>query len=146
MSDFSKRFFRYNRPMLEPTPTSSEPLIPAHAGLALAAMILGAICIPLAAYLGVQCLAVSLPVFGLWFFLPVVVLAIVLGMLGARSAHGVAGAALGVAALLICLSFILIDRAYGPEMRAQSKAASPNPAAQKLDQLLKMTGNPTSKP
>jgi len=132
--------------MLDPMPPSSEPLIPAHAGLAMAAMMLGALCIPLAAYLGIQCLAISLPVFGLWFFLPVVVLAIVLGMFGARSAHGVAGAALGVVALLICLSFILIDRAYGPEIRAQLKAAPPNPAVQNLDQLLKMKGNPATKP
>lgn len=132
--------------MNEPTPTSTEPLIPTQTGLAYAAIILGAICIPIAAYLGIQSLAVSLPIFGLWFFLPVVVLAIVLGMLGARSAHGVAGAMLGVAALLICLSFIVIDRAYGPEIRSQSKINSPNPAAQKLDQLLKMSGNSASKP
>lgn len=132
--------------MIEPTPTSTEPSIPTHTGLAYAAIILGAICIPIAAYLGIQSLAVSLPIFGLWFFLPVVVLAIVLGMLGARSAHGVAGAMLGVAALLICLSFIVIDRAYGPEIRSQSKINSPNPAAQKLDQLLKMSGNSASQP
>ena len=128
--------------MPETISTSAEPLIPAHAGLGLAAMILGALCIPVAVYLGVQSLAVALPVFGIWFFLPVVIAAIVIGMLGARSAHGVAGAVLGVAALLVCLSFILVDRAYGPEIRAQSKVISTPSAAQKLDQLLKMSGKP----
>ena len=135
--------------MPETIPASVEPLIPAHARIGLAAMILGALCIPVAVYLGIQSLAVSLPVFGIWFFLPVVIVAIVIGMLGARSAQGVAGALLGVAALLVCLSFILVDRVYGPEIRAQSKVLStpstPS-AAQKLDQLLKMSGNPVAKP
>jgi hypothetical protein len=125
-----------------PATLPSDAPIPAQAGLGWAAMVLGAVCIPVAAYLGVQCLAVSLPVFGIWFFLPVVVLAIVLGMVAARTPQGVAGAALGVGALVVCLSFVLVDRIYGPSIREQIKNASaPTPAALKLDQLLKLTGN-----
>ena len=96
-------------------------------------------------------MAVSLPVFGLWFFLPVIVLAIVLGMLSSRTAHGVAGAALGVAALLICLCFTLADRMYGAEIRAQLKPPAQAVPGLKLDQLLKMKPSggiefPTTKP
>ena len=127
--------------MTDPSALSPETPIPSQAGLGWAAMLLGATCIPAAAYLGVQALSVSLPVFGLWFFLPVVVMAIALGMLGSRTSQGVAGAALGVAALLLCLSFVVVDRMYGAEIRAQTKVASPAPPpAFNFEQLLKMQG------
>ena len=104
----------------------------------------------MAVYLGVQCFAVSLPVFGLWFFLPVVVFAIVLGMLASRTSQGVAGATLGVAALLICLCFTLADRLYGSDIRAQLKPTTPAASGLKLDQLLKMKPGgfdfPTTRP
>lgn len=126
-----------------PAALPADAPIPAQAGLGWAAMVLGALCIPVSAYLGIHCLAVALPVFGIWFFLPVVVLAIVLGMVAARSPQGVAGATLGVGALLVCLSFVLVDRMYGSTIREQIKNASgPPPAALKLDQLLKLTANP----
>lgn len=101
-----------------PTDSTDTP-IPSHAGLAWAALILGALSVPLTAYLGVQSLAVSLPVFGLWFFLPIIVLAIILGIFASRAPHGVAGAALAVVALLLCLTFVVVDRSYGPQIRAQ---------------------------
>jgi hypothetical protein len=127
--------------MPETAPVESP--IPVHAGLGLAALVLGGVSIPVAAFLGVHCLVVSLPVFGLWFFLPVIVMAIALGMLAARSAQGVAGATLGVAALVLCVSFVLIDRSYGADIRAQLRPASaPSPSIMKLDQLMKMTGLP----
>jgi hypothetical protein len=117
--------------------------IPSHAGLGWAALILGALCIPITAYLGVHSLAVSLPVFGLWFFLPVILLAIVLGIIASRSAHGVAGAALGVAALVLCLTFVIVDRWYGPDVRAQVRAPSV-PAGPPIDlqKLLKLSEPP----
>ena len=124
------------------TPPPLDPPIPTQTGLGLAALILGALCVPLAAYLGVHSLAVSLPVFGIWFFLPVVVLAIALGMLSSQHHRGVAGAALGVAALLVCLSFVAVDRMYGPGIRQQ---LAPSPAAQpglRMEDILKLTGPP----
>jgi hypothetical protein len=129
-----------------PEPQADETTIPTHPGLALAALILGALCVPVAAYVGVQSLAVSLPVFGVWFFLPVVVLAIGLGMFAAHDARGVAGAALGVAALLVCLTFVLVDRLYGPEIRAQLRAAAAAPATPpiNLEQLMKVGGAPAA--
>ena len=122
-------------------PSPPDAPIPTQTGLGLAAVVLGALCLPVSAYLGVQCLSVSLPVFGLWFFLPVVVLAIVLGMLAARTPQGIAGATLGVAALLMCLSFTLVERMYGSEIRAQVRSESPPPASLKAEQLMKLMGN-----
>jgi hypothetical protein len=128
--------------MPDPTnPPSLDAPIPTQTGLGLAAVVLGAICLPVSAYLGVQCLSISLPVFGLWFFLPVVVLAIVLGMLAARTPQGIAGAVLGVAALLTCLSFTLVERMYGPEIRAQIRSESAAPPSLKAEQLMKLMGN-----
>ena len=127
---------------------SDESTIPAHAGLGLAAVILGAVCLPLVAYVGMKSFVVALPVFGLWFFLPVVVLAIVLGMLASRTAKGIAGATLGVAALLLCLCFTFADRMYGPQIRAQLKPAQAAPGLN-VDQILKMKpmgGLPTTRP
>jgi hypothetical protein len=133
--------------MPDPSALSPETPIPSQAGLGWAAMLLGATCIPAAAYLGVQSLSVSLPVFGLWFFIPVVVLAIVLGMLGSRTAHGVAGAALGVAALLLCLSFVIVDRLYGAEIRSQNRIVAPSlPPGLNLDQLMKLRSAPGMNP
>ena len=114
-----------------------ETELPVHTGAGLAAVILGAACVPCAVVVGLASLAVSLPTFGVWWFLPVVAVAIMLGMFAARTRTGVAGAALGVAALLICLLFVLVDRSYGPDIRAQLRpptAAAPN---LKLEQLLK---------
>ena len=128
--------------MSDPThPPSPDAPIPTQTGLGLAAVVLGAICLPVSAYLGVQCLSISLPVFGLWFFLPVVVLAILLGMLAARTPQGIAGAILGVAAMLTCLSFTLVERKYGPEIRAQIRVESSAPASLKAEQLMKLMGN-----
>ena len=123
--------------------------IPIQAGLSLAAVILAASCVLLSVYVGVQSLAIQLPAFGIWYFLPVVVLAIVLGMLASRTAQGVAAAALGVVALLICMGFIVADRVYGPDIRAQLKsAAAPQMKLDqmKLEQLLKMSVPPATRP
>src|SRR5258708_24862973 len=111
--------------------------IPLPSGLGLAAVILGALCILLSIYIGVKSFAIQLPAFAVWYFLPVVVLAIVMGMLASRTAQGIAGAALGVVALLICMGFIVGDRMYGPQIRAQLRVTPP-PTAQ-IEQLLKMT-------
>jgi hypothetical protein len=125
---------------------TDEATIPTRSGLGLAALVLGGLCVPVAAYIGVQSLAVSLPVFGVWFFLPVVVIAIALGMFAAHDGRGVAGAALGVAALVVCLSFVLVDRMYGAEIRAQLRAnaapAGATPAGINLEQLMKMANRP----
>src|SRR5438552_2637968 len=111
----------------------SETVVPWRAGLAWAAMILGAMCVPVSAYIGVHSLAVSLPVFGVWFFLPVVGLAILMGIFASGSAQGAAGAALGVAALVLCLTFVVVDRSYGPEIRAQLRAPASDGARVPID-------------
>src|SRR3982074_952146 len=118
-------------------PATSDAPIPVQSGLGLACVILGAVCIPLSVYVGMHSFAIELPAFGVWYLLPIVILTIILGMLASRTAQGIAGATLGVVALLICMAFILADRLYGPDIRAQSRTAPP--AAQvdpmKLQQL-----------
>ena len=118
--------------------------IPTHAGIGLAAVILGTACLPLTAYLGCKSLAVTLPVFGLWFFLPVIAVAIGMGAFAARSAHGVAGAALGVVALVMCLMFVMVERSYGPQIRGQLRGGGASPASQvDIEQLLKLGASAT---
>jgi hypothetical protein len=118
--------------------------IPTHTGIGLAAVILGTACLPLTAYLGCKSLAVSLPVFGLWFFLPVIAIAIGMGAFASRSAQGVAGAALGVAALVMCLTFVVVDRSYGPRIRGQLRGDGASPASQvDIEQLLKLGASAT---
>src|SRR5262249_52330103 len=109
----------------------------------LAAVILGAACVPLTAYLGCKSLAVSLPVFGLWFFLPVIAIAIGMGAFASRSAQGVAGAALGVAALVMGLTFVVVDRSYGPQIRAQLRAGASRASQVDIEQLLKLGASAT---
>jgi hypothetical protein len=122
---------------------SAAGSIPTHAGVGLAALILGTACLPLTAYLGCKSLAVSLPVFGLWFFLPVIAMAIAMGAFASRCAQGVAGAALGVAALMMCLTFVVVERSYGPQIRGQLRGAE-NPASQvDIEQLLKLGASAT---
>src|SRR5947209_2681840 len=106
-------------PQTSSTPLPLVPAIPVQAGVGLAAVILGGLCVPLSVYVGVQSLAAPLPTFGVWYFLPVVVAAIALGMFASRTAGGVAGAVLGVVALVICLGFVVVDRLYGPDLRNQ---------------------------
>jgi hypothetical protein len=119
-----------------------ESPVPIQSGVGLAAMILGALCLPTAACLGVACLTVALPVFGLWFFVPVIAFAIVLGMIASRTAQGVAGAILSIAALILCMMFVLVDRSYGPDIRQQlNHSAAPSSSMMKLDQLFKMSGD-----
>ena len=129
-------------------PVASDS-IPVQSGVGLAAVILGAACVPLSVYVGVQALAVSLPAFGIWYFLPVVVAAIALGMFASRTVTGVAGAILGVAALLICMGFIVTDRLYGPDIRSQvARPAASNglPTGLNPEQLMKaMHGMPTTR-
>jgi hypothetical protein len=123
---------------------SSAASIPAHSGIGLAALVLGTACLPLTAYLGCKSLAVSLPVFGLWFFLPVITISIGMGAFASRSAQGVAGAALGVTALVICLTFVVVDRSYGPQIRGQLRGGA-SPASSRIDieQLLKLGASAT---
>src|SRR5437763_14131022 len=102
--------------------TETHDSIPLHQGLGLAAAMLGALCIPLSIYVGMHSFAIQLPAFGVWYFLPIVILTIILGMLASHTAQGIAGATLGVVALLICLACILGDRRYGPAIRAQFRA------------------------
>ena len=101
--------------MQDSTPQS----IPVHDGVGLAAVILGAAAVPSAVIVGLASLSVELPVFGVWWFLPVVAAAIGLGIFAARTTHGVAGATLGVVALVVCLVFVVVDRSYGPGIRGQ---------------------------
>jgi hypothetical protein len=122
---------------------SSAASIPTHAGIGLAALILGTACLPLTAYLGCRSLVVSLPVFGLWFFLPIIAIAIGMGAFASRSAQGVAGAALGVVALVMCLMFVVVDRSYGPQIRGQVRGGA-SPASQvDIEQLLKLGASAT---
>lgn len=134
--------------MAEQNETTSG--IPVAAGLGLAAVILGGLAIVLAVGVGLASFAVRLPVYGEWYFLPVVAIAIVLGMAAARNAAGVAGAVLGVVAMLVCIGFIVVDRAYGPDIRAQLErpAAQAMPAGLNLEQLMKMSrpGAPVTQP
>ena len=135
-------------PRMQSEPTAVDAPVPAQAGLAMAALILGAICVPLSAYVGVQSLAVSLPVFGVWFIVPVVIVAMALGTFAARSHLGVAGAALGVAAFLLCMTFFLFDRLYGTDIRAQLRPPSQLRATQidqaTLEQLSRQLADPSS--
>ena len=129
--------------------SNSEPTnIPTQAGIGLAAVILGALCVALSIFIGIESLMIALPVFGIWFFLPLPLLAIVLGMLASRSACGVAGAVLGVIALLICLGFVVVDRLDGAEIRAQLAHPPANslPAGLSMDQLMKFTHAPALQP
>jgi hypothetical protein len=128
--------------------TSDQPTIPVQAGMGLAAVILGALCIVLSIFVGIESLMIALPVFGVWFLLPLPLLAIVLGMLASRSASGVAGSVLGVIALLICLGFVVVDRIDGADIRAQigHPAANSLPAGLSMDQLMKFTRAAASQP
>ena len=138
--------------MPEPSSTSLpvSPAIPVQSGVGLAAVILGGLCVPLSVYVGVQSLAAPLPTFGVWYFLPIVVAAIALGMFASRTAGGVAGAVLGVAALLICMGFIVIDRLYGPDLRGQlahqSTLSNSPPAGLDPEQLMRAVRGATTRP
>lgn len=126
------------------------PTIPVQSGVGLAAVILGGLCVPLSVYVGVQSLAAPLPTFGVWYFLPVVVAAIALGMFASRTAGGVAGAVLGVAALVICMGFIVVDRLYGPDLRSQlarqATVTNGPPAGLSPEQLMRAVRGATSQP
>jgi hypothetical protein len=128
--------------------TPDQPAIPVQAGVGLAAVILGALCIVLSIVIGIESLMIALPVFGVWFFLLLPLLAIVLGMLASRSATGVAGSVLGLIALLICLGFVVVDRLDGADIRAQigHPPANSLPAGLSMDQLMKFTHTATSQP
>jgi hypothetical protein len=129
--------------------SNSQPAnIPTQAGIGLAAVILGALCIALSIFIGIESLMIALPVFGIWFFLPLPLLAIVLGMLASRSASGVAGAVLGVIALLVCLGFVVVDRLDGADIRAHlaHPPASSLPAGLSMEQLMKLTHSAASQP
>jgi hypothetical protein len=49
-----------------------------------------------------------------------------------------------VAALLVCLTFVLVDRMYGAEIRLRLRAAAAAPAGPgiNLEQLMKLGGRP----
>ena len=138
-------------PQTSSTPLAVAPAIPVQSGVGLAAVILGGLCVPLSVYIGVQSLAAPLPMFGVWYFLPIVVGAIALGMFASRTAGGVAGAVLGVAALLICMGFIVVDRLYGPDLRSQltrsaGAVTSGPPAGLDPEQLLRAVRGATTQP
>lgn len=126
-----------------------NPESPLHRGVGLAAVILGAACVPVAVYVGVQSLAVNLPVFGIWYFLPLTVIAIALGIYASHFPTGIAGAILGVVSLLICMGFIVFDRVEGAELRAQLKQPSIStslPPGLSSDQLLRALHPTTTNP
>lgn len=121
-----------------PEPESPAPVAPLHAGLGLAALILGGLAIPLAVVVGIVSFSVALPTYAVWWFVPIVAIAMGLGTFASRTPAGIAGATLGMVALVICLLFVVLDRTQGPEIRAQLHAThgSGEPPI-KLDQLLK---------
>jgi hypothetical protein len=126
----------------------SNPSIPIHAGIGVAAVILGALCVALSIFIGIESLMIALPVFGVWFVLPLPLLTIALGMLASRSASGVAGAVLGVIALFICLGFVVVDRLDGADIRAQLTHPPANslPSGLSMDQLMKFSHAAASQP
>ena len=115
--------------------SDSDTQIPSRLGFGLASVISGAIAILLTGLVGVCGFVVSTPVFLVWFLMPIIIITVILGMIAANNPKGVAGATLGLIAFILAMTFVFVDRMYGPDIRAQLTAQSSKPPALNLDAL-----------
>ena len=120
--------------------------IPLQSGIGLASAILGGVLIPVIAFVGIASFFVSIAVNPIWFVMTLAVIAVMLGILSAGTNVGIAGATLGLVGFFFCMTFVFVDRLYGPEIRSQINTHPSKSPGLNLEQLFQAGGKNLPRP